>query len=293
MTNMREIRSRMKSIQDIMKITSAMYLISSSKLKKAKKSLAATQPYFETMQLTIGEILRRFPEAIHTSFDEREDIKPKDRKRGYIVITGDKGLAGAYNHNIIKLAEAELKKGTNNYLFTIGQVGRRYFAKKKVMVDIEFLYTAQNPTLHRARVIAATILDLYRKKELDEVYIIYTKMVTPMKSEPEMLQLLPLKKSNFENSNQEARYGDTALFTPSPEKVMSKVVPNYIRGVIYSTLVEAFSSEQNARMMAMDAATTSAKDMISELSLMYNRARQAAITQEITEIASGAKSAKK
>lgn len=292
MTNMREIRSRMKSIRDIMKITNAMYLISSSKLKKARKSLTATEPYFETLQTTIQDILMRIPDIEHWAFDMRPEVKEEDKKRGYIVITADKGLAGAYNHNIIKLAEAEMKKGKNNFLFAIGQVGRRYFTKKKVTVDVEFLYTAQNPTLHRARVIAATIMDLYERKELDEVYIIYTKMITPMKSEAEMLQILPLQKSCFDQSTGK-RFNETAVFNPSPEKVMDKVVPNYIKGLIYGALVEAFSSEQNARMMAMEAATTSAKDMISHLSLMYNRARQAAITQEITEIASGAKCAKK
>lgn len=292
MTNMREIRSRMKSIQDIMKITNAMYLISSSKLKKARKSLTATEPYFETLQTTIQDIVMRIPDIEHSAFDMRQKVKEEDKKRGYIVITADKGLAGAYNHNIIKLAEREMKKGKNNFLFAIGQVGRRYFAKKKVTVDVEFLYTAQNPTLHRARVIAATIMDLYERKELDEVYIIYTKMITPMKAEAEMLQILPLQKSRFDQTTGK-RFNETAVFNPSPEKVMDKVVPNYIKGLIYGALVEAFSSEQNARMMAMEAATTSAKDMISNLSLMYNRARQAAITQEITEIASGAKCAKK
>lgn len=292
MTNMREIRSRMKSIQDIMKITNAMYLISSSKLKKARKSLTATEPYFETLQTTIQDILMRIPDIEHSAFDMRTDVKEEDKKRGYIVITADKGLAGAYNHNIIKLAEREMSKGKNNFLFAVGQVGRRYFAKKNVTVDVEFLYTAQNPTLHRARIIAATIIELYERKELDEVYIIYTKMITPMKAEAEMLQVLPLQKSRFDKVSGK-RFNETAVFNPSPEKVMDKVVPNYIKGLIYGTLVEAFSSEQNARMMAMEAATTSAKEMISDLSLMYNRARQAAITQEITEIASGAKCAKK
>ncbi|MBU3804835.1 MAG: ATP synthase F1 subunit gamma [Candidatus Cellulosilyticum pullistercoris] len=292
MTNMREIRSRMKSIQDIMKITNAMYLISSSKLKKARKSLTATEPYFETLQTTIQDILMRIPDIEHSAFDMRTDVKEEDKKRGYIVITADKGLAGAYNHNIIKLAEKEMNKGKNNFLFAVGQVGRRYFAKKNVTVDVEFLYTAQNPTLHRARIIAATIIELYERKELDEVYIIYTKMITPMKAEAEMLQVLPLQKSRFDKVSGK-RFNETAVFNPSPEKVMDKVVPNYIKGLIYGTLVEAFSSEQNARMMAMEAATTSAKEMISDLSLMYNRARQAAITQEITEIASGAKCAKK
>lgn len=290
MANTREIRTRIKSIQDIMKITNAMYLISSSKLKKARKSLQSTEPYFEALQATIYDILIRAPHISSVYFHRREKIKQEERKRGYLVITADKGLAGAYNHNVIKKAEEEMKKGSNNFLFVVGQVGRQYFIHKGVSVDCEFLYTAQNPNLSRAGNISATLIDLFTRGQLDEVYVVYTKMITPMKSEVQLQKLLPLERKKFER--RAAGYSH-ALFDPSPEIVMEHLVPNYLKGLIFGILVESFSSEQNARMTAMEAATKSAKDMLKSLELQYNRARQAAITQEITEIVSGAKSLKK
>lgn len=290
MANTREIRSRIKGIQDIMKITNAMYLISSSKLKKARKNLQATQPYFEALQATIYDILVRAPHISSVYFHRRDKIKPEDRKKGYLVVTADKGLAGAYNHNVIKRAEEEMKNGSNNFLFVIGQVGRQYFIRKGVAVDCEFLYTAQNPTLYRAENISSTLIDLFKKGELDDVYLVYTKMITPMKSEVQFTKLLPLERKKFERRASGVSH---ALFDPSPEMVMEHLVPTYLRGLIYGVLVESFSSEQNARMTAMESATKSAKDMLKRLELQYNRARQASITQEITEIVSGAKSLKK
>ncbi|MBS7008279.1 ATP synthase F1 subunit gamma [Anaerostipes sp.] len=294
MANMTEIRSRMKSIQETMKITNAMYLISSTKLRKAREKLDATAPYFELLQSTIKDILFHSPEISHTFFDQRKKISPEDKKRGYVVMTADKGMAGAYNHNVLKLAEEKLDKGNNNTLFVIGQMGRQYFTKKNVRIDVEFLYTAQDPSMWRARNIAETLVDLYRKEKLDEIYIIYTKMITPLKAEPEIIQILPLKRQSFEEMNVELeKYHKIADYSPSPKVVMDHLVPNYVKGLIYGALVESFSSEQNARMMAMQGATDSARDMIKELSLLYNRARQAAITQEITEIVSGAKAFQK
>ncbi|BBF42630.1 ATP synthase gamma chain [Lachnospiraceae bacterium KM106-2] len=290
MANITEIRTRMKSIQDIMKITNAMYLISSSKLKRARKSLADTSPYFEQLQATIHDILLRAPHMHQKYFDKRKDIPEGERKVGYIVFTADKGLAGSFNHNVIKRAEEEMKKGENNYLFVVGQVGRQYFIRKGVNVDLEFMYTAQKPSMYRARKMTEVIIDLFEKEKLDDVYVIYSKMVTPMRSDVVVSKVLPLERNKFER--RKAGY-QHIKFDPTPEVVMDHLVPNYMKGLLYGILVESFSSEQNARMMAMEAATTSAKDMIKDLDLQYNRARQASITQEITEICSGAMSAKK
>jgi F-type H+-transporting ATPase subunit gamma len=270
-----------------MKITNAMYLISSSKMKKARNSLSATEPYFEKLLSTINDILLRVPHMNQVFFERREEIKFADRKRGYLVITADKGLAGAYNHNVIKLAEEEMKKGANNSLFVIGQVGRHYFTRKNIMIDGEFLYTAQNPTMFRARQIAGTIVELFQKRQLDEVYVVYTEMINPMTAQPKVLRILPLERKKFERRASKIHH---AVFYPSPEQVMDVLVPTYINGLIFSVLVEAYCSEQYSRMVAMESATNSAKDMIKDLNLMYNRARQAAITQEISEIVSGANS---
>ena len=292
MANMREIRNRIKGIQDIMKITNAMYLISSSKLKKARKTLLATEPYFVKLQETIHDILFYAPHMHEVFFERREEIPEEDRKIGYLVITADKGLAGSYNHNVIKAAENEMAKhnSQNTMLFVIGQVGRQYFLRKGVTVDCEFLYTAQNPTMYRAREISETILNLFQTRQLDDVYLIYTKMVTPIKSEPVCTKILPLERRKFERRKAGALH---AKFEPSPEVVMDRLVPNYLKGLIFGCMVESFSSEQNDRMIAMEAATKSAKEMLHDLDLMYNRARQGAITQEITEVAAGAKALKK
>lgn len=292
MANMREIRNRIKGIQDIMKITNAMYLISSSKLKKARKTLLATEPYFVKLQETIHDILFYAPHMHEIFFERREEIPEEDRKIGYLVITADKGLAGSYNHNVIKAAENEMAKHSskNTMLFVVGQVGRQYFLRKGVTVDCEFLYTAQNPTMYRAREISETILQLFQTRQLDDVYLIYTKMVTPIKSEPVCTKILPLERRKFERRKAGALH---AKFEPSPEVVMDRLVPNYLKGLIFGCMVESFSSEQNDRMVAMEAATKSAKEMLHDLDLMYNRARQGAITQEITEVAAGAKALKK
>ena len=292
MANMKEIKERISSINDIMKITNAMYLISSSKLKKARAALDATEPYFDNIRYTIHHILKHTEEFSHPYFDNGRD-KPEDEKNyGYIVVTGDKGLCGAYNHNILKLADQELDKHKNTCLFALGSVGRAYFERTGRNVDAEFLYTAQDPGLWRARRISEAITELYLNGRLDEVYIIYTDMERNVEV-PKVIKMFPLDREEFaEHDMPEEDRHETVIFEPSPEAVMDTLVPNYTKGLIFGVLTEAFCSEQNARMTAMDSATTSAREMIAGLTLDYNRARQAAITQEITEIVSGARSQK-
>ncbi len=291
MANMREIRTRMNSVNEIMKITNAMYLISSSKLKKARRQLEATEPYFLGLQSTMRDILEHTPEFEHIYFDHRNNVPEEEKRISYIVFTSDKGLAGSFNHTMVRMAEEEMAKHKNTALFVVGQYGRAYFMNKKILVDGEFLYTAQDPNFYRARSMAESMIELFVHGYTDEVRVIYTAMVSPIKSEPQMMKLLPLDRETFKHAPDEFRYG-SADFTPSPKKVMDYLVPSYLRGLLYGVMVESFSSEQNARMTAMDAATTSAKEMIRELSLLYNRARQAAITREITEVVSGANSLK-
>ena len=292
MANMKEIRTRIKSIDDIMKITNAMYLISSSKVKKAHKSLEATSPYFNKMQETILDILVHCgDEFSHKYFGERPGISNEEHKKGYVVITGDKGLCGAYNHNVIKMTEQILQKQDNFKLYVVGSVGRKHFKKRKYNVEHDFLYAASDPTFYRARSIAEELLEAYEQGELDEVYVIYTKMVTSMSAEPRLIPVLPLRRIDIENRVQ-GEYQSYAVFSPTPEDVLDSIVPNYVKGIVYGAMVQSFCSEQNARMMAMQSATDSADEIIKELSLSYNRARQGAITQEITEIVSGANSLK-
>lgn len=293
MASAKEIQDRMRSIKDTLKITNAMYMISSSKLKKSKKMLADTEPYFYTLQSEMSRILRHLPDMNSIYFKTNAEIPERKRKAGYIVITADKGLAGSYNHNILKLAEEELEKRDDYKLFALGELGRHYFEQKGINIDKQFHFVVQDPSLSRARRIAEDLLKLYHENQLDELYIIYTTMVNAMQEEAQVAQLLPLKKTDFKIPVPIDIPLEGLALKPSAEEVMDHIVPNYVVGFVYGALVEAFSCEQNARMMAMEGATNSAKQMLKELDIEYNRARQAAITQEITEVIAGAKSQKK
>ena len=293
MASAKEIQDRMRSIKDTLKITNAMYMISSSKLKKSKKMLADTEPYFYTLQSEMSRILRHLPDMNSIYFKTNAEIPERKRKAGYIVITADKGLAGSYNHNILKLAEEELEKRDDYKLFVLGELGGHYFEQKGINIDKQFHFVVQDPSLSRARRIAEDLLKLYHENQLDELYIIYTTMVNAMQEEAQVAQLLPLKKTDFKIPVPIDIPLEGLALKPSAEEVMDHIVPNYVVGFVYGALVEAFSCEQNARMMAMEGATNSAKQMLKELDIEYNRARQAAITQEITEVIAGAKSQKK
>ena len=288
MASIKEIRSRMDSIRDTMKITNAMYMISSAKLKKAKKMLDDTEPYFVTLQSEMERILRHIPELKSLYFEQRE-VKTK----GFLVVTADKGMAGAYNHNILKLTEEMMAQSNDSRLYVLGELGRHYFEQKKVNIDEQFHYTVQNPSLSRARNVAEKIIDDYLEHRVDEVWLIYTRMINSMTAEPRAIQLLPLKRSDFHFDIPLDVHIENLMMKPSPEAVMHKIVPNYVIGYIYGALVESFASEQNSRLLAMQAATDSASKMLGELDMIYNRARQAAITQEITEVIGGVKALKK
>lgn len=290
MANTKEIQTRMKSIQDTMKITNAMYMISSSKLKKAKKAMEESSDHFYAIQSSIERILRHVPDIENIYMEA--DTPKENRRVGYIVITADKGLAGAYNQNVMKLVQRELDTNPKGELFVVGQIGRSYFEKKGYNIHRHFQYTAQNPSIHRARVISEEVLVRYNQHKLDDIYIVYTKSTSGTDSEAEMFKLLPLSKADFKMDT-DLLVSDTTRYLPSPNDVMNAIVPNYVTGYIYGALVESYACEQNDRMLAMDAATGNATDMLKQLSIDFNRVRQAAITQEITEVIAGAKAQKK
>ena len=290
MANSREIKTRMKSIKDTMKITNAMYMVSSSKLQKARRELKQTEPYFYIIQDSMAKILEVAPEVGNKFFESQHKQKYRRTRKGYLVITADKGLAGAYNHNVIKLLENELvfDGQQKNKLFVVGQVGRHYFEKKGIPIDINFNYTAQNPTMNRARHIAGRLVEMYLSGSLDEIYVVYTQVVNSMTVEAQTKKLLPLDDTKIVKSQEDSTYSNTQ-FLPDAQTVFDNIVPSYIAGFIYGAMIESYCSEHNSRMMAMQEATNSAQDMIKNLSVQYNRARQAAITQEINEVVGGSK----
>lgn len=294
MANAREIQGRMKSIKDTMKITNAMYMVSSSKLQKARRDLKNTEPFFYLIQDSLAKILDAAPEAGNRFFDTRDFKSKKDKTVGYLVITADKGLAGAYNHNVIKLAEKLAENEEKGMLFLVGQLGRHYFESKSIPIDYNFNYTAQNPTMNRARHIAGVLSKLFLQNKIDEVYVVYTRMVNSMTVEATSQKILPLEKGSIKmQENELVEKYENAAFLPDAQTVFNKIVPDYLTGFIFGALVESYCSEHNARMMAMQTATDSAKEMIRDLSIQFNRARQAAITQEITEVVGGSKASNK
>jgi F-type H+-transporting ATPase subunit gamma len=290
MASITEIRNRIKSVEQTLKITNAMYLISSAKVKKARKQLSEVEPYFDRLAKTVLDIFRHSPDLKHRYIDGHN--KPEEeRKTGFVVITGDKGLAGAYNHNVLRLAESYLSRKKDPTLFLIGQMGRHYFEKKNIPIDGEFMYTAQDPTMERAREISDTLIDLYEREALDEIYLVFTHSYSAVRMEPEIIKLLPLDRAMLSarrGLSEADQYRDVVRYEPSKEAVLNVLVPGVIKGYLFSALVESFCSEQNSRMTAMDSASDSAREMLKSLSLEFNRARQGAITQEITEIAGGA-----
>ncbi|WP_434655828.1 ATP synthase F1 subunit gamma [Thermoanaerobacterium thermosaccharolyticum] len=279
----RDIQLRIKSVKETRKITRAMNLISAAKFRKAKLMLDNVRPYYERIQSTMEDILIHSGEATSHYFERQHEAKGV-RKKAVIVVTGDKGLCGGYNHNVIKQAEEVIDGDTQN-LMVIGEVGRSYFLNKGYNVDVEFLYTAQNPTTSAAGEISDLLVDIYDRGIIDDIYAVYTEMVG-LRQIVRTIKILPLDIKNF-NSDKDVKILSDMIYDPSPTKVFNLLVPEYIKGIVYSLLVNAFASEHFSRMVAMDGATSNADKMIAKYTLEYNRLRQASITQELSEIIGG------
>lgn len=294
MATTKEIKSRIKSVRDTQKITNAMYLIASTKLRKAKSELDHTRPYFTALQEEIKRIFRTSEKVESEYFYPSTGERELPGSYGYLVITADKGLAGAYNLNVIKKAIELMGRHENPKLFVVGEYGRHYFTSHKIPIEQSFLYTAQNPTISRAREITNYLLDLFHRGEMAKLYVVYTDMHSAIDSEACFTRLLPFHRADFiVPDSREKKIKTPFEFRPSMETVLNNVVPSYVTGFIYSALIDSFCSEQNARMNAMDAANRNAQKLLDDLSVQYNHIRQGAITQEITEVAAGAKSMKR
>jgi F-type H+-transporting ATPase subunit gamma len=294
MAGMREIKMRIKSIKDTRQITKAMKLISAAKLKKARQQLEQTRPFFEKVNETIADILSHSASIDSPYFDLRH--QKEARKKAYLIISGDKTLAGGYNHNLLKFAKEKINGDKEALLFVAGQIGRGNFIREKYNVCRDFLFPVQNVTVYRAREIQDIILERFRNGEIDEVDLIYTKMKSSISLEPTIIKLLPLDieglRSDTTGTGKVADLDGNLTYEPTPEAVLDVLIPKYIKGIVYGAMVEGFTSEQSARMTAMDNATANADEMLQKLNLYYNRARQAMITQEVTEIVSGAEALK-
>ena len=286
------LKERIESIQDTMKITNAMYLISSSKLRKARKNYQNVSPYFNRMRDTISRVVPHLPEEpVHPFFHDRTNEKSNPRC-AYLVLTADKGMAGAFNQNILRFLKEHADE--NDRFYVIGQVGYRALYHKDPRLVEEFRYSATAPTLQRARDITMDAIDDFKSGKLDEIYLVYTRIENALTSEPTMVRLLPLDREHLQPAPK--GFGDPSgeveMF-PDAWTVFEQTAPIYMHGMIFGAMTESYCAEQSARMTAMDSATKSANDMIRDLQLEYNRTRQGSITQEITEIIGGAAAVQK
>ena len=281
MADITEIRHRIKSIQDTHQITKAMELISVAKMRKAVQKQAFSSVYFDSVRYTLKDILRHSSDVRN-----KYTVHRPDKRTTYVVIAGDKGLAGALNNNVLNLAWEHMQRRPVHYVVTIGQMARAFFESRQQSVDLEFTHAVASPTLHDARGITRDILDLYDRNLMDEVYVVFTRMRTTSLHEPTLVKLLPIEEQDIE-ADVKNTYTGEICYDPSPKEVLDVLVPQYLVGTIYSTLIHSAACEHAARMMAMSNANKNAEKMLDTLSLAYNRQRQSAITTELLDLTSG------
>ena len=284
-----EIKMRINSIAETKKVTDAMNMISSVKMRKARRELESTTPYFDKVRLEIGELLHYIPENNDRYF---RILDPDGiQGRALLLITSDKGLSGSYNQMAIRTALERIEKYPDSVPFVIGEYGRQAFLSRKISVAQDFNYAAAFPTIWEARKICAQLLELYDNDRVDEIDIIYTHYKVGRSGECRINTLLPLDMTPFYDGN-EFEIAQGKQYYPDPATVLDGIVPSYLTGFIYSALVDSYCSEQEARMTAMSSAGKNAEEMLKKLKIQYNGIRQAAITREMTEIAAGAKALK-
>lgn len=282
---MRDIKRRIRSVSNTRKITKAMELVSTAKLRKARGKLENTRPYFNTIVRSIHEILAS-SEGIRHPFIEKREIK----RSAYIVLTSDRGLAGGYNGNVIKLAESYMKdKKDSSTIIAVGQKARDHFSRRGYDISGEFLHVSETPQYFDAASIGNLVVEMYREKKVDEVVLVYTRFKSAISFDPETLKLLPAESMNEDNEIKRTTLID---YEPSPEEVLEYLIPKYVQSALYGAMIESSASEQGARRNAMKNASDNAEEMIDDLKLSYNRARQASITQEIAEIVGGSEALK-
>ena len=281
MASMRDIKRRKGSIQSTQQITKAMNLVSTVKLQRAKQNAEKSQTYFHYMYNTVHSILRRTQNLEHKYLKSGES-----GKKAVIVITSNRGLAGGYNSNVIKLITKGELANEDLAIYAIGKKGKDALAKN-YEIRADYSDVIEDPVYAEAMKISKEVLSAFENGEISEIYLAYTGFKNTVVHIPTLLKLLPVEISDEKETTQE---DDHILmnFEPEDEEALNLLIPKYITSLIYGGMIEAIASENGARMQAMDAATSNAEEMIEDLTLLYNRARQGSITQELTEIIAGA-----
>lgn len=281
MASMRDIKRRKSSITSTQQITKAMKLVSTVKLQKARAHAEATDPYFNYMYKTVSSMLAKSGNIEHPYL--KAGNSPK---KAVVVITSNRGLAGGYNSNIVKLiTHGDLKKEDLD-IYAVGAKGEEALSSKGYNIVESASDMMENPTYEDAAVLCKRVLAAFADGQVGEIYLAYTHFKNTVTQEAKLIKLLPVEINEDETVQEESNI--LMNFEPNPEEALELIIPKYVTSLFYGALVESFASENGARMQAMDSATSNAEDMISDLTLKYNRARQGSITQELTEIIAGA-----
>lgn len=276
----RDIRRRIRSVRNTMQITKAMKMVSAAKVRKAQEKVNAARPYARQLQEMLARLAQGQTEILHPLMEKRPV-----RQVAYVVLTTDRGQVGGYNANIIRQTTGlitEQDENLHSKLISVGRKGRDFFRRTKNEIVAEFVGLGEEPNYQQSKQIAQTIIDLYVQGQADEVYLVFAEFISIMTQRPTALKLLPLETPESKGSN--AEY----IFEPSASVIIDRLLPQYIETQIFRALLEAKAGEHGARMTAMGSATDNANEMIARLTLIMNRARQAAITTEISEIVGGA-----
>lgn len=282
MASMRDIKRRRDSIQSTGQITKAMKLVSTVKLQKAKGKAESTRPYFDLMYETVKNMLAKSGNINHRYLRAGESSK-----KAIITITANRGLAGGYNSNITRLITGSGIPKDDAMIYAIGTKGRDFLLRRGYTIKADYSEMVEQPEYTDARVICDEILNAFTSGEVGEIYLAYTSFKNTVVHEPKLIKLLPVDAESMKQ--EEDGVDNTPMnYEPGEEEALNLIIPKYVCSLIYGAMVESVASENGARMQAMDSATSNAEDMISDLSLKFNRARQAAITQELTEIIAGA-----
>ena len=287
MASMRDIKRRRISVQSTQQITKAMKLVSTVKLQKARGRAEDSKPYFDCMYKTMTSMLSKAGNIEHPYLKSNDS-----KKKAVVVVTSNRGLAGGYNSNIVKLITGSDLKKEDVRIYAVGEKGMDLLRHRGYEVVADYSEVIEEPVYDDARVIAARLLEDFEKGEIGDIYLAYTFFKNTVSHIPTLMKMLPVEASEEEAVQEE---GADALdritpmnFEPDEEEAITLLVPKYMSSILYGAFVEAVASENGARMQAMDSATSNAEEMIDDLELKYNRARQSAITQELTEIIAGA-----
>ncbi|WP_374713160.1 ATP synthase F1 subunit gamma [Symbiobacterium terraclitae] len=284
--NKKAVLRRIKAVKSTQQITKAMKMVDAAKLRRAQEKVLAARPYARELAKTLGRLVAAGAGANHPLLARQPEGAPTV---AYVVITADRGLAGSFNINVIRKAHQAIQAESRPVkLICIGRKGRDYFVKRKIQPVMEWVGLGDNMTFALARSIVTKLVDLYLNGEVDEVRLVYTEFINAVSQRPVEAQLLPVQPAKGAEAHGQAEY----IYEPSPEEVLNTLVPRFAETIFYQALLESKASEHGARMTAMGNATDNAEEMIAKLTLAYNRARQAAITREISEIVGGANALK-